>query len=273
MKVLIIDDECLARTELRRLLRAHPEVRVVGDAADAESARARIAELRPDLLLLDIQMPGESGFDLLAGLVAVPHVVFTTAYDEFAVRAFEVNALDYLLKPIEPERLAAAIAKVSAVRKLAERAPASNEAPPRSSVDEMGVAADRLSAAERVFVRDGENCWFVRLGVVLLFEADGHCTVLHGAVARTEPARRTPRHVPDSWAADTPRVHRPLNHLEARLDPAFFFRANRQQIVNLRFVRSIHPWFKGQLMLRLEGGREVVLSRRRAQRSRELRSL
>ena len=106
MKALIIDDEAIARRELRRLLEEHPQVEVLGEAEDVEDAKSKLERLDPDLLLLDIEMPGATGFSLLEQIDPVPHVVFTTAYDEFALRAFEVNALDYLMKPIEPERLA-----------------------------------------------------------------------------------------------------------------------------------------------------------------------
>ena len=112
MKALVVDDEPLARRELRRLLAAFPIVQVVGEAGNIDEARERIEALSPDVVFLDIQMPGGTGFDLLAQLDRVPRIVFTTAYDQYAVKAFEVNALDYLLKPVEPERLATAIRKI-----------------------------------------------------------------------------------------------------------------------------------------------------------------
>ena len=153
MKALIIDDERLARLELRRLLGAHPEVEIAGEARDGEEALGLIATLNPDLLFLDIQMPGMTGFELLERLEEVPSVVFTTAYDEYAIKAFEVNALDYLLKPIEPARLAAALARV---RPPAER-----------------------TRLEQVFVRDGERCWIVQLREIYLLESEGNYTRVH----------------------------------------------------------------------------------------------
>ena len=150
MNALIVDDERLARSELRRLLQAHDDVRVVGEAANADEAVERLAELQVDILFLDIKMPGGSGFDLLERLDTIPPLVFTTAYDDFAVRAFEVNAFDYLLKPIRPERLAAALDKARAVPKTARPAP------------------------ERIFVRAGERCWIVALTDVALFESEGN---------------------------------------------------------------------------------------------------
>ena len=150
MKALVIDDERLARLELRRLLAAHPEVEIMGEARDGEEALALIAKLGPDLIFLDIQMPGMSGFDLLERLEDLPQVIFTTAYDEYALKAFEVNALDYLLKPVAPARLAAALARVR----------------PRTEPARL----------EQVFVRDGDRCWIVRLPDIFLLESEGNYT-------------------------------------------------------------------------------------------------
>ena len=153
MKALIIDDERLARLELRRLLAEHPEVEVAGEARGGDEALALIPQLAPELIFLDIQMPGMTGFELLERLDDLPQVIFTTAYDAYAIRAFEVNALDYLLKPIVPARLAAALGRV---RPRAERG--------------------RL---EQVFVRDGERCWIVRLADIFLMESEGNYTRLY----------------------------------------------------------------------------------------------
>jgi two-component system LytT family response regulator len=158
MKALIIDDERLARLELRRLLAVHPEIEIAGEARSGIEARAMIAELAPDLIFLDIEMPGQSGFELLESLDDVPQVIFTTAYDQYAIRAFEVSALDYLLKPIAPARLAAALARVR----------------PRAE-------AARL---EQVFVRDGERCWIVRLPDIFLLESEGNYARLYFASER-----------------------------------------------------------------------------------------
>ena len=158
MKALIIDDERLARLELRRLLGAHPEVEIVGEARGGEEALALIAKLGPDAIFLDIQMPGMSGFDLLERLEDLPQVIFTTAYDEYALKAFEVNALDYLLKPVAPARLAAALARVR----------------PRTEPARL----------EQVFVRDGDRCWIVRLPDIFLLESEGNYTRVHFATER-----------------------------------------------------------------------------------------
>lgn len=230
MKVLIVDDEPLARRELTRLLAAHPWVEICGEAAHAEEAQAQIGRLQPDLLLLDVQMPGASGFDLLERLELAPRVIFTTAFDQHAVRAFEVNALDYLLKPIEPARLATALERARAER--AEQ-----------------VAAG--PALQRLFVRDGARCWFVPLDEVSLMSAQGNYVRLH-------------------WGEHQPWLARPLVALEQRLDPARFFRANRSQIVNLEHVVEIEAGVNGRLHLILRDGVEVEISRRQARLFRRL---
>jgi two-component system, LytTR family, response regulator len=237
MKTLIVDDERLARSELRRLLAAHSELEIVGEAANAEQARERMRELKPDVMFLDIQMPGETGFDLLATADGpLPQVVFTTAYDEFAVKAFEFNALDYLLKPVDPARLAIAVQKL---------------ARPTSSRAEK---AERLAPEDKVFVRDGDHCWFVEVKAIRLLESEGNYTRIHFDNAQ-------------------PQLFRSLNAMEERLDPKTFFRANRRQIINLTWIQSIEPWFSSGLLVTLKGGAKVELSRRQAQEFRERMSL
>ncbi|SFQ65031.1 LytR/AlgR family response regulator transcription factor [Hymenobacter arizonensis] len=248
MKVLLVDDSRLARTELRHLLQAFPDVNVVGEARHADEARAQIEALRPDLLLLDVQMPGQTGFELLATLDAAPHVIFTTAFDEYALQAFAVNALDYLLKPVQESRLAAALAKA----RTRLRAPAFAEAAP----DEPPFAPPQapLTAQDQVFVKDGERCWFVKLADIKLFEINGSYTRIH-------------------FEDQRPLIPRTLQQLEARLDPKVFFRVNRQQIINLKWIASIEPWFSNTLRLTLRDGPEVEVSRQQSVRFRELLSL
>lgn len=235
LRVLLVDDERLARAEMRRLLGAHA-VEVVGEAADADEARTALAAFAPDLVFLDVQMPGESGLEWLASLDAVPPaVVFTTAFDQYALDAFRVNALDYLLKPVDPARLAEALARV----------PEPTEAP---------APGRPLGADDRVFVRDGERLSYVRIGDVHLVESEGN-------YARLVTAR------------ERPLVLRSLNQLEARLDPGLFFRASRRHLVNLRSVVRVEDGLAGRLVAVLDGGESVVLSRRQAQRFRDQMSL
>lgn len=236
MKALVIDDERLARNELIRLLQDFPQVQVVGEAGHAEEAEKMVAELRPDLLFLDINMPGRDGFELLEALELAPHVIFVTAYDEHAVKAFEVNALDYLLKPVDPERLAAAISKVALMPKAGDG------------------ARDILGPQDRIFIKDGEKCWFVTLKDVRLLESEGN-------------------YVRVRFGENKPLVLRSLNNLEKKLDPLVFFRANRKQMINLAWVEKIEPWFSGGLNCTLSSGESVEVSRRQTLRFKELMSL
>jgi|CZKI01.1.fsa_nt_gi two-component system LytT family response regulator len=239
MKALLIDDERLARNELRRMLSAFPEIQVAGEASNAKQAREQMASLKPDLLFLDVQMPGETGLELLESLEPpVPHVVFTTAYDEFAVKAFELNALDYLLKPVDPARLAAAVGRIPGLK----------------GTPEAKQPTGRLNAGERVFVREGERCWFVEVGQIRLLESEGNYTRVHFGDAQ-------------------PQLFRSLNAMEERLDPKSFFRANRRQIINIAWIASVEPWFSGGLLVQLKGGAKVELSRRQAHDFRERMSL
>ena len=240
MKALLIDDERLARNELRRLLAAFPEIEIAGEASQPRQARELMAAMRPDILFLDVQMPGETGMEFLESLEPpVPHVIFTTAYDEFAVKAFELNAIDYLLKPVDPARLAAAVERLPGLRQA--------EAPRRP-------AAGILDASDKVFVREGEKCWFVEVGQIRLLESEGNYTRVHFGDAQ-------------------PQLFRSLNAMEERLDPKFFFRANRRQIVNISWIAGIAPWFSSGLLVQLKGGAKVELSRRQAQEFRERMSL
>jgi two-component system, LytTR family, response regulator len=232
MKALIVDDEPLARRELRRLLASHPSIEIVGEAGDIDQAHERIESLAPGVVFLDIQMPGGSGFDLLAQLDWVPRIIFTTAYDRYAVKAFDVNALDYLLKPIEPERLAAALDKLQATPLSARR------------------EAHKNSPLEQIFVRDGLRCWFVPLRDVSVFSAEGN-------------------YVRMQWGQERPLLGRSLAALESKLDPQRFFRANRQQIINMEFIRSVDLGVGGRLHVQLDDGREVQISRRQARQFRE----
>ncbi len=180
LRTLIVEDSRLARAELRRLLDNHPEVEVVGEAANADEAELFIPDLQPDLLLLDIQMPGRNGFELLEALDSVPLVIFTTAYSEFAVQAFEKNALDYLVKPVQAERLAKALQKAEqAAAQLGLDQPGANQRESREGDVEAASGRNLLKGTDRVFVKDGEHCWFVPLAEVRLLEVEGNYTRLY----------------------------------------------------------------------------------------------
>ena len=240
---IIIDDERLARNELKKMLVFHPEIEVIGEAANADEGLNLINELNPDLILLDVQMPVKTGFDLLQELEKLPAVIFTTAYDEYAIRAFEVNALDYLLKPIDPKRLSDAVQKFLAIDEK-EMLFSENRSEIRLS----------LSESDQVFVKDGEKCWFVKLAEIRLFESVGNYARVF-------------------FGPNKPLILKSLNSLEERLDPRTFFRANRKHIVNLRMIERVEPFFNGGLLLEIKGGEKIEVSRRQAVRFKEMMSL
>src|SRR5215207_5072612 len=242
MRAIIIDDERLARAELKKLLQEFPEVEVVDEAANAEEGISKIESLRPDLIFLDIQMPGKTGFDMLSDLEKTPQVIFTTAYDEFALKAFEVNALDYLLKPVEPKRLADAIQKLHFID--------NKELRPTLEHTNNSI----LGESDQVFVKDGERCWFVKLSEIRLFESVGNYAKVF-------------------FAGNKPLILKSLNALEERLDEKTFFRANRKHIVNMRMIEKIEPYFNGGLLLELQGGEKIEVSRRQAVKFKEMMSL
>ncbi len=239
MKALIIDDERLARVELKQLLEPFKEINVVGEAVNVNDAVEKINELNPDIIFLDIQMPGKNGFELLEELDSVPTVVFTTAYDEYALKAFEYNALDYLLKPIEPKRLEETIKKILEKNK-------------RVKAEAEDTAA--LTENDQVFVKDGERCWFVKLATVRLFESEGNYVRLY-------------------FDDNKPLILRTLNYLDERLDNKTFFRANRKHIINLKWIENIEPWLNGGLLVKLKGGNKIEVSRRQAIKFKDMLSL
>nr|WP_315261137.1 LytTR family DNA-binding domain-containing protein [uncultured Duganella sp.] len=231
MRALLIDDERLARAELRRLLAAHPEVEIVGEAVNAADGVRQIAALKPELIFLDVQMPGGSGFDMLAALEETPEVIFTTAFDQYALQAFEVNALDYLQKPIQASRMAAALQRCAVRRHTAAS-----------------------SAPKKLFIRDGERCWFVALQDIRLFESDGNYTRVY-------------------FGQHQPLMLRSLSQLEEKLDPQHFFRASRRHIVNLDYVERVDANAAGGLDLTLRDQLQVEISRRRAAQFKSITSL
>ncbi len=237
MKAIIIDDERLARQELRSLLSVHKEVEIIAECADATSAKEKINELKPDIIFCDIQMPGKSGLELVEEISATVDVVFITAHDEHAIKAFELNAFDYLLKPVQPERLAETIKKL-AVKETANRP--DNTSP--------------LSENDTVFIKDGDKCWLIRLSEIRLFESEGNYVRVYFDTFR-------------------PLILRSLNSLEARLNEKQFFRASRRHMINLSYVASIEPWFNGGLNVKMKDGKEVEISRRQAVRLKDLMSL
>lgn len=245
LKAIIIDDERLARNELKKLLTDFPEIEVVAEAANAGEGIEKIENINPDLIFLDIQMPGKTGFDLLSELDRAPNVIFTTAYDEYALKAFEVNALDYLLKPVEPKRLADAIQKLHQQEEKEQLGNGNGV---------INVNRSILTENDQVFVKDGERCWFVKLNEIRLFESVGNYAKVY-------------------FGPNKPLILKSLNALEERLDEKTFFRANRKHIVNLRLIDKIEPYFNGGLLLEMKGGEKIEVSRRQTVKFKEMMSL
>ncbi len=235
IKALIIDDESLAIAELEVLLRAFPQIEVVGKSEKASESLTLANEIKPDLIFLDINMPGMNGFELLENLEEVPDVIFVTAYDEFAIKAFEVNALDYILKPVNPNRLAEAIKRL-------ER---------RIEKEERIQKEDRLTLEKKIFIKDGEKCYFVPLADIFLLESEGNYVKVH-------------------FEDKKPLLHKSLTYMENRLPEDVFFRANRQYMFNMNFVKKIDPYFNSTLLIELQSGHKIDLSQRQSVKFREI---
>lgn len=236
MRAIIVDDERLARKELRNLLSEFPNVEIIEECDNAETAITLVDELKPDVVFLDIHMPGKDGFGVLEELDYMPHIIFITAYDEYAIKAFEVNALDYILKPIQPERLREAISKVTV------------------QDNDKVSDSDKLGVNNLVFVKDGEKCWFVKLENVPMFESEGNYVRVY-------------------FDNNKPLILKSLNNLANKLDENVFFRANRKFIINLNWVENIESWFNGGLMVKLKNGEKIEISRRQASKLKDMKSL
>ena len=238
MKVLIVEDSRLARNELKTLLKEHDEIKIIGEAASPDKAVEFLENNEVDLLFLDINMPGKNGFELLEMLEITPYVIFTTAYDEYAIKSFEYNALDYLLKPINRERLGQAIEKALT----------------QFEKDEKLLDKKKNRGLDKVFIKDGDKCWLIKLTEVRYFQNEGNYTRLF-------------------FEKNKPLIYKSLNQLETKLDPTTFFRVNRQQIINLNFIRSVESWFNGTLKLTLSCSTEIKVSRRNTVRLRKQLSI
>ena len=213
---------------MKDLLKEIPEVEIIAEAENADVAFELINSQNPDLIFLDIQLPGKDGFQLLEMLENVPMVVFTTAFDEFAIKSFEYNTLDYLMKPINSKRLSQAIEKVKL--KLAEKTEKQDK---------------KLDLEDQIFIKDGEKCWMVKISEIYLFEVEGNYTKVF---FRNEKAVLT----------------RSLNVIEKKLPQEKYFRANRNTIFNINYIQNIENWFSGNLMIKLPNDNQVEISRRQA---------
>ena len=244
-RTLVIDDERLAREELKSVLSEIHEIDVIGEAQNGDEALKLIKSEAPDLIFLDINMPEMNGFEMLKKLDEIPKVIFVTAYDEYALKAFEVNALDYLLKPIDHKRLEEAIEKLKKE---------SDEEFESTLNPKFNRSSRMLSVVDRVFIKDGEKCYFVQLADVRMLESDGNYVKVY-------------------FDKNRPLILRSLNSFEEKLDPEHFFRANRKFIVNINWIEKVENWFNGGLQVELRSGDKIEVSRRQAIRFKELFSL
>jgi len=236
-KTIIIDDERLAREEVKRALEKHQEFEIIGEASHVDEAISLIEELQPDILFLDIHMPGKSGFDLLEELTNVPDVVFTTAYDQYAVKAFEMNALDYLVKPLRDERFSKTIEKVKI--ELSKR---------------VTLEPTTLPMHQKIFIKDGENCHFIPLKDIHFIESLENYARLY-------------------FGSNKAMIKRSLNLLAEKLDPKVFFRVNRSQMININYIKEIHPYFNNKLQIILTTGEKIEVSSRQSVKFKNWNSL
>lgn len=233
IKTLLIDDEPLALLELQAMLKKHSDIDVIDTAENTLTALEKINALKPQLIFLDINMPGKSGFDLLEDLDDAPLVVFVTAYDQFAIKAFEVNALDYILKPINPDRLSEAIEKI------------------KKQLSLLKSKESKLSIDKRIFIKDGDNCHFVPLADVFLIESVGNYARVF-------------------YQNKKPLLHKSLNYLEEKLPDTHFFRTDRQHIININFIKNILPFFNNTLQVEMLNGTKIDISQRQSVKFKEL---
>lgn len=236
MKAVIIEDSRLAREGLKKLLKKFSSIDILGEAEDADQGVELIGNHKPDVIFLDIDMPGKNGFAMLSELSYDPQVIFTTAYSEYAVRSFDFNTIDYLLKPINPERLAKAIQKLNDMQELNQQ-------------DD-----NRLNANSKIFIKDSNENYFVTLSKIRRFESCGNYTRVY-------------------FDDIAPFVYKSLSKVEERLPEDMFFRVNRQQIINLRYVKTMEDGVAGNYVIRMDDGEEVAASRNQSSRLRALFSL
>lgn len=236
-KTIIIDDERLAREEVKRALKQHPEFTIIGEANNADTAVELIEKELPDVIFLDIHMPEKSGFDLLEELSVTPEVVFTTAYDQYAVKAFELNALDYLVKPLREERFSKTIEKLK--KELNKK---------------INLQPEVYPMHRKIFIKDGENCFFVPLSEIRFIESMENYARLY-------------------FGDQKAMVKQSLNVIVKKLDPNVFFRANRSQIINTQYIQEIYPHFNNRLHIKLTSGEKIEVSSRQSVKFKNWNSL
>lgn len=231
LKAVIVEDSRLARNELKELLKTYQEIELIGEAENVDQGYELITSEKPDLLFLDINMPEKDGFELLEMLDEVPTTIFTTAFDEYAIQSFEYNAFDYLLKPINSKRFSKTIEKVKE-----QYLKANHKGKSESNI---------LSPEKQIFIKEGERCWLVKIENITMFEIVGNYTRVF-------------------FEGNKPLIYKSLAKIEEKLPESLFFRANRQQIINIHHVKKIVAWFNGKLKIELQSGEEIEISRRQS---------
>jgi len=230
ISAVIVEDSRLARNELKELLKSHADIELVGEAENVDKGVQLIKKTNPELLFLDINMPEKDGFELLELLDDVPITIFTTAFDEYAIKSFEYNALDYLLKPINQKRFDQAMDKVK--MRL-------------EGTTDIATDENRLNENSQIFIKDGDRCWLLKIGNISHFEIVGNYTRVF-------------------FEDEKPMLYKSLNQIEEKLPEAHFFRVNRQQLVNTNYIKDVVPWFNGKLKLTMQNGDEIEVSRRQS---------
>jgi two-component system LytT family response regulator len=240
MHVLIVDDDELSRVRLKVLLEMRSNIEGVTEADSVDAALAIFDDVQPDLIFLDINMPGKNGFQLLEELSEHPPVVFTSAFDQYAIKAFEVNAIDYLIKPIEEVRLDQAFKKYDEY---------SASVLPEPQLDKTQFKDQ--NPFNVIFIKDGERCWFVKYADIRMIESDANYVRIH-------------------FENESPMINRTLTQIEEKIPADMFFRANRSQIVNVMWIEKISSWFGSSFFIKLKDGKEVKLSRRAGRKLRAM---
>ena len=236
IKVIIVDDERLSREELKRALKAYEDFVLIGEAENADDAKDLIETEMPDLIFLDIEMPEKSGFDLLESLDNVPAVLFTTAYNQYAVQAFEVNALDYLMKPIREERFAQAIEKI------------------RNTIKLKSYLNNSVEKDQKIFIKDGEKRFFIELDEIYLIESLENYTRLF-------------------FQGKKALQRRSLCQWEEMLDENIFFRINRTKIINIKYIQEVNRTIGGRLEVKLKTGELLGVSNRQSVKFKNLNGI
>ncbi len=231
LKAVIVEDSRLARNELKELLKAHKEIELIGEAENVDDGFKLINETKPDILFLDINMPEKDGFELLEMLDEVPMTIFTTAFDQYAIKSFEYNAFDYLLKPINQKRFSKCIEKV--IENVS------------NDMETKSISEETFSLQKQIFIKDGEKCWLVKIQDISMFEIVGNYTRVY-------------------FENNKALIYKSLLQIEEKLPNDVFFRANRQQIINIQYVKKVVSWFGGKLKIQMNSGDEIEISRRQS---------